>query len=195
MIAFIEGTVSEVQSDRVVIQTGGFGVEVLATARALARCQPGAHVRLATHMVIREDAWTLYGFPDASTRLLFGQLLNVSGVGPKLALALLTTLTPAQLALAVSTGDAALLASTPGVGKRTAERLVVELKGKIADALDGEAATLVRSSSPAAEDAVAALLALGFRESNVRTVLGELLGQIPDATAETLIRKALARLR
>jgi len=195
VIAFIEGVVADVHSDRVVVQVGGFGVEVWATARALARCQPGAQVRLATHLVVREDALTLYGFPDNATGTLFGQLLNVSGVGPKLALALLTTLTPTQLALAVNTGDAALLASTPGVGKRTAERLVVELKGKLAETLDAEAGPRARVTSPSAEDAVAALLALGFRESNVRTVLGELLGQMPDATAETLIRKALARLR
>jgi len=195
MIAFIEGVVTEVGSDRVVVQAGAFGVEVLATAKALAACRPGATVRLATHLVVREDAWTLYGFADADGRALFQQLLAVGGVGPKLALGLLTALTPQQIALAVATGDAALLATAPGVGKRTAERLVVELKGKLPEVLEGTGAPRAPQASPAAEDAVAALVTLGYRESTVRAAVADLTAQNPDAAAETLIRKALSRLR
>ncbi len=195
MIAFIEGVVAEVGSDRVVIQAGAFGVEVLATARALAACRPGATVRLATHLVVREDGWALYGFADADGRALFQHLLGVGGVGPKLALGLLTALTPQQVALAVATGDAALLATAPGVGKRTAERLVVELKGKLPETLEGRGAPRATSASPAAEDAVAALVTLGYRESTVRAAVADLTAQNPDAAAETLIRKALSRLR
>jgi len=195
VIAFVEGTVAEVGSDRVVVQAGAFGVEVLATPKALAGCRPGATVRLATHLVVREDGWTLYGFPDAESRALFRQLLGVGGVGPKLALGLLAALTPSQVALAVASGDAALLATAPGVGKRTAERLVLELKGKLPEALEGVAGARGPSVSPAAEDAVAALVALGYRESTVRAAILDLAAQAPDAGPEVLIRKALARLR
>lgn len=197
MIAFVEGTVVEQRADRVVLQAGAFGVEVLATPRALSACRPGATVRLATHLVVREDGWTLYGFHDDDARALFQQLLGVGGVGPKLALAILSALTPAQVAVAVATGDAALLATAPGVGKRTAERLVVELKGKLPEALEG-GATGTRpgaTPSPAVEDAVAALVALGYRESGVRAAVADLSARDPAAGPETLIRKALARLR
>ena len=194
MIAFVEGSVVEVGLDRVVLAVGGFGVEVLATPTALAACAPGGTVRLATHLVVREDAWTLYGFPDSDTRGLFAKLLEVSGVGPKLALGLLTTLNPGQVAGAVNSGDAALLATAPGVGKRTAERLVVELKGKLPEGLEARAPH-ARRGSPAAEDAVAALLALGFREGSVRAAVADLAGADPAASAEALIRKGLARLR
>lgn len=194
MIAFVEGSVVAVHLDRVVLHVGGFGVELLATPKALARCHPGANVRLATQLVIREDAWTLYAFPDGDTRALFGQLLSVSGVGPKLALGILTALSPAQVAAAVGSGDAALLATAPGVGKRTAERLIVELKGKLPEGLEGLSPRAARGS-PATEDATAALIALGYRESNVRAAIADLAAASPDASAEALIRKGLARLR
>lgn len=197
MIAFVEGTVVEQRADRVVLQAGAFGVEVLATPRALAACRPGATVRLATHLVVREDGWTLYGFHDADARSLFQQLLGVGGVGPKLALGLLSALTPAQVASAVDAGDAALLATAPGVGKRTAERLVVELKGKLPEALAAGAGGPRggATASPAVEDAVIALVTLGYRESAVRAAVADLAASDPDAGPETLIRRALARLR
>lgn len=194
MIAFLEGTVAEIGRDRLVLQSGGFGVEIFAPPRLLAKCSLGAHLRIPTQLIVREDAWTLYGFPDAESRTLFAQLLGVSGVGPKVALALLSTLTPQQIALAVATGDAGLLASAPGVGKRTAERLVVELKGKIAEELEVGGGS-VKVSAPALNDAVEALVALGYRESSVRSAVGDLFANDPEASAETLIRKALARLR
>lgn len=195
MIAFVEGSVEEVGVDRLVVRAGAFGIEVVTTPKALAAARPGATVRLATHLVVREDGWTLYGFPDGDTRALFRHLLGVGGVGPRLALGVLSVLTPAQVALAVATGDAALLATAPGVGKRTAERLVVELKGKLPEALEGGAGRHVPVPSPAAEDAVAALVALGYREGAVRGTIAELAAAAPDAGPEVLIRKALAKLR
>jgi Holliday junction DNA helicase RuvA len=194
MIAFVEGSVIEVGVDRLVLAVGGFGIEVLATPKALSTCSPGATVRLATHLVVREDGWSLYAFPDAATRTIFAKLLAISGVGPKLALGLLTALSPAQIAGAVEAGDAALLATAPGVGKRTAERLVVELKGKLPEGLETLSARAARGS-PAAEDAVAALIALGYREGSVRAAVADLTSNDPSASAETLIRKGLARLR
>lgn len=195
MIAFVEGTVEEVHADRVVLRVGGFGMELLATPKTLAHCQPGGSRRLLTHLVVREDAWTLYGFAEAEGRALFRSLLGVSGVGPKLALAVLGALTPQQVAQAVSHGDAALLATAPGVGKRLAERLVVELSGKLPESLGSSTTIQTATASEAVKDAVDALLALGFRESSVRTVIGELAADAPQATAEQLIRKGLSKLR
>lgn len=195
MIAFVEGVVEEVHADRVVLQVGGVGMELLATPKTLAHCRPGAQHRLLTHLVVREDAWTLYGFAETDGRALFRSLLGVSGVGPKLALALLGALSPQQVALAVSQGDAALLATAPGVGKRLAERLLVELLGKLPESLEAAATVRTVGASEAAKDAVDALLALGFRESSVRSVIGELAAADPEAAAEQLIRKGLAKLR
>ncbi len=195
MISFVEGTVEEIGADRLVLRAGAFGVEVLVTPKTLAAARVGSVMRYGTHLVVREDAWTLYGFADAAGRALFRHLLAVGGVGPKLALGILSALSPAQVALAVATGDAALLATAPGVGKRTAERLVVELKGKLPEALEAGGARTVAVPPGAAEDAVAALVALGFREGAVRGVVAELAAATPEAGPETLIRKALAKLR
>jgi holliday junction DNA helicase RuvA len=195
VIAFLEGVVERVAADRVTLRVGGFGLEAFATARTLARCAVGATVRLSTTLLVREDGWTLYAFDDDDARGIFALLLGVSGVGPKVALSLLTTLSLEQLAGAIAHGDAALLATAPGVGKRTAERLAVELKGKMPEPLARSASLQRTKPSPARDDAIAALLALGFRESAVHAAVADLQAADAAASAETLIRKALARLR
>ncbi|MDF1524231.1 MAG: OB-fold domain-containing protein, partial [Trueperaceae bacterium] len=144
MIAFVEGTVEEVAGDRLVVRAGAFGVEVLATPKTLAAARPGAVVRLATHLVVREDAWTLYGFADADGRAAFRHLLGVGGVGPKLALGILSALTPAQMALAVATGDAALLATAGG------SMIGPALAGVAADALGTPVMFLAAATLPGA---------------------------------------------
>lgn len=194
MISQVRGRVLEVRGSSVVVEAGAFGVEVLAPAPTLARCAVGAEVTLQAHLVVREDSLTLFGFAERDARTLFLALLSVSGVGPKVALGLLSTLAPALIADAVLRDDAALLATAPGIGKRTAERIVVELRSKLPAELAAPTAE-GRPSAPNAEDAVAALVALGYREPQVRSQLQALLKDDPAASAEALIRAALARLR
>ncbi len=195
MIASVRGAVLELRSQSVVVQAGAFGLEVLAPAATLARCTLGEEVLLHTQLVVREDSLTLYGFHDRDALVLFSHLLTVSGVGPKLALALLSTLRPALIADAVARDDAALLASAPGVGRRTAERLLVELRSKLPPELAAGAAGTAGAPLPAVEDATAALVALGYREGQVRAQVQALATDDPTASAEALIRAALAKLR
>jgi holliday junction DNA helicase RuvA len=195
VIASVSGPVSAVRPGSVVVQVGGMGLEVLAPARTLARCRPGTDVTLVTHLVVREDSLTLYGFLDADALVLFRHLLGVSGVGPKAALALLSALATEIIADAVDRDDAGLLATAPGVGKRTAERIIVELKAKLPAELAAGAAVARPAPTPAVDDAVEALVTLGYREGAVRSAVLDLAAADPDATAETLIRRSLARLR
>lgn len=197
MIVFVEGEVELVDEGSVVLRVGGFGMEVLAPSPTLARCRPGERVRLQTALIVRDEQPSLYGFHEPDMLLTFRRLLDVSGVGPKMALGLLSALPTHLIASAVANSDPGLLTSAPGVGKRTAERIVVELRNRLPEHLLAQVAGAGAPGglSAAGRDAVEALLALGYRESQVKGVVAELLQDDPDAAAETLIRKALSRVR
>jgi holliday junction DNA helicase RuvA len=195
VIASVTGPVVAVRPGSVVVLVGGLGLELLAPARTLARLAPGAEVTLQTHLLVREDSLTLFGFADADALLLFRHLLAVSGIGPKAALSLLSTLATAAIADAIDREDATLLASAPGIGKRTAERIVVELREKLPAELAAGAPGTRAPVAPAVDDAIAALVALGYREAAVRQVVVDLAQADGDAAAEALIRRALGRLR
>jgi len=195
VIAFVRGTVTEVDDVSVVVDVGGVGLELLAPTATLARCQAGQEVTLRTQLIVRDEQPTLYGFHDPDQITVFRRLLDVTGVGPKVALSVLSTLQVSLIATAVSNQDAGLLTAAPGVGKRTAERIVLELRDRLPESLLAGAGVGRPALAGAGEDAVAALLALGYRESQVKGVVAELVAEAPEDGAETLIRKALARLR
>ena len=184
---------------RVVIESAGVGYEVnvpVTTAERLPPC--GSEVFLLVHHVFREDGQALYGFAASDERDFFRLLVEkVSGVGPKLALNILSRMSLPILREAIARGDVALLAQCPGIGKKTAERLVMELRDKID--LDGSSASVVTSASnhqqpTPATDAVAAMIALGNKaadaEKSVRAAIAK-LG--PGATADQLVKAALGR--
>src|SRR6202007_3484615 len=131
MIASVRGEVLEVALDHVVIEAAGVGYRVNATPSTLATLRQGSEARLITAMIVREDSMTLYGFPDADTRDLFLTLLSVSGVGPRLAMATLAVHDAAALRQALHDGDVTALTRVPGIGKRGAERMVLELRDKV----------------------------------------------------------------
>lgn len=196
MIAYLDGVIAEVRAGSLVVQAGAFGLEVFAPKPTLMVCRVGSAMRLHTYFLVKEELLALYGFHDKDLHTLFTYLIGVSGVGPKLALALLSSMQTSLLAGAILQGDAGLLASTPGVGKRMAERIILDLKTKLPEELlapGGRKVTTI--TSPAAEDAVEALLALGYRETQVKGVVAQLALKEPEVGAETLIRKALAQLR
>lgn len=198
MIAYLSGVVREVREGSAVIVTGGVGYEVQCPAGTLGKLAVGQSAELNTRFIVREDAQLLFGFADVDSVRLFDLLTSVSGVGPKLALALLSAMPVSALAQGLLSGDVKLLSSVSGVGKKTAERLVLELQTKVPEHLAAPVVGGKRETVPvssAGRDAVDALLALGFREAQVRGVVAELLAAEPDLSADTLIRRGLGRLR
>ena len=199
MIAFLAGQLVEALPTHVVVDVHGVGYEVFIPLSSFDKLPaPGQPVRLLTHLVVREDAQVLYGFATAGERDLFRLLINiVSGVGPKLALNILSGMTPVMFRGAVAGGDVKALSRISGVGRKMAERLVVELKDKVGAPGAWEASSQARALSPADQrvnDAVLALIALDFKppeaQEAVRAVQA-LLGEA--ATVEELVRAALKR--
>lgn len=204
MIVSLTGRLLEATPSRIVLDVGGVGFELgVSSTTAAEMPTPGTpDVSLLVRMVVREDSMTLYGFATAEERSLFDRLTQISGVGPKLALAVLSTFSPADLASVVITGDAALMSSVPGVGKKLANRLVLELEGVFA--ADAELRGLVGSGTgvavpaPAAQagveaDVTAALLSMGFTGQEVSLAL-EGREDAGATTLEASIAYALKRL-
>jgi Holliday junction DNA helicase RuvA len=187
VIAFLEGAIAEKSADRVVVGVAGTGYEVLVPAQTLARLPPpGRTARLFTRLQVRDDAMVLYGFISAEERELFDLLISVSGVGPKMALAILSILTPDALRRAVASGDVDALTLVPGVGKKVAGRVLLDLKDRIGAVGDGVVA------GPLAE-VREALLALGLSAQETRDALAD-LGPNGDRPVEDLLREALQRV-
>jgi len=195
MVRFLEGVVLEVANDRMLVSLHGLGFEVFCPVSTLAKLRVGETARLHTRLVVREDSLTLYGFHDARLLEWFDLLVGVSGVGPRVALGILSTLPLDLLGQAISGEDAKLLTAAPGVGKKLAERLVLELKNKLPEHLAGLTASAAPTDNPAAGEAAAALITLGFREAQVHAVVQKLAAKKPEANAEELIRLALRELR
>jgi len=197
MIARLDGTLAAHGLDRIELRTsGGVTYEVMVPLSVLEGLpKVGGELALHTAMVVREDAWTLYGFATADERRLFQRLMGTTGVGPALAMNLLSTLTGERLIRAVREGDLATLTQVPRVGKKLAERLVLELRDKL-DGADVPAGggKVVGSAGPSA-DAVRALVALGYQAADAeRAVRSALDGAPKGETTADLIRRALAEL-
>jgi Holliday junction DNA helicase RuvA len=161
VIASLAGTVSAVALDSVILEVGGIGYRVFVAPAVLTAATPGGQLKLFTHHVVREDLQALYGFRSAEELGFFGLLLTVTGVGPKVAMAIVGSRPTAELQLAIMQQDQAVLVSIPGIGKRLAERVIFELKEKVAAA--GIAAIAVAGAEGGSEgDVVGALQALGY---------------------------------
>ena len=190
MIAHVTGTVTGREGDILVVDVNGVGYEVTATFTALSRSEPGSTVTVPTYLHVREDVMQLFGFASEAERRIFRLLLNVNGVGPKLALAIVSAQDPERIESAVLLGDVALLSSVSGVGKKTAERICLDLKDKIA----GAGATTAGGVAPAAasdphREARDGLVALGYSVIDAEAAL-----QGSDGSAEDRIKAALAQL-
>ena len=177
MLAFIRGVLAEVTGETAVVEAGGLGYELLVSGATLAELPAlGSEVKLYTSLQVRDDGLSLFGFSSRKERDLFLQLLSVSGVGPKAALGFLTVLRPSELVLAVLTEDYKALCRAPGVGKKTAQRLVLELKDKFGkldlypDMPETSAGALPAQEGPRME-ALEALLALGYSRSEALPAL------------------------
>ena len=202
MIESLNGEVISIGLDHAVIECAGVGYRFLATPPTLGRLTRGETRRVLTSMVVKDDGVTLYGFADADARTMFHKLQTVTGLGPKLALASLAVFEPGELATRIQASDAKAVQSIPGVGKKMAERIVLELKDKVeglaavpagGDAAVG-AAQPAAGSSYAAEQVVEALVGLGFAERAARPVVDTLAADNPDQATSALLRAALTQL-
>lgn len=196
MIASLHGTVIAIDLGGAVIECGGVGYYFLATPQTLAELSRGKEATVHTTLVVREDAMTLYGFGDLESKAMFSTLQSVSGLGPKLAIAALAMYSPAELASAISGEEVKQLQRIPGVGKRTAERMIVDLKDKVAGFAAEEPAVTPALSMPTAAgaDIVEALVGLGFPEKNAMAAVEAVLADAPDADRSTTLRASLALL-
>ena len=197
MIAYLNGILAEKDIAKVVVECGGVGYEAAIPVSTFDRLPAeGGQVKLYTHHEVREDAQLLFGFATKPERDMFRLVTTVSGVGPKLALAVLSGMTVGDLQLAVSQGDAKRLATVKGIGKKTAERIVVELRDKInpIEALANATSEVSKEQGAVLRDAMLALAALGFGEEAARAKVQAVLEDDPDlADVESVIKKALAK--
>lgn len=194
MIASLDGTVAAVAVDSLIVEVGGVGYRVYASPSVLAAAAPGGRLKLFTHHVVREDLQALYGFRSAEELGFFGLLLTVTGVGPKVAMAIVGSRPTAELQLAIMQQDQAVLVSIPGVGKRLAERVIFELKEKVAAA--GVAALGVAGQPGGGEgDVVGALQALGYSLPEAREASRVAIGMAGAAASlEDRVKAALRML-
>src|SRR5580765_6116649 len=199
MISFLHGKLVEALPTQVTLEVNGVGYEVLIPLSSYDKLPPpGQNVKLLTHLAVREDAHTLYGFMTASERELFRLLIHtVTGIGPKLALNVLSGISVTAFRGAVANGDVKSLSQISGVGRKTAERIVVELKDKIGAAGAWEAASAQRALSSADQklnDAVLALMALGFKQVDAHDTVRAAQAMLgPQASTEELVRASLKK--
>ncbi|MEU6347153.1 Holliday junction branch migration protein RuvA [Streptomyces sp. NPDC046977] len=199
MIAFVSGPVAALAPDTAVIEVGGIGMSVQCAPGTLAALRLGEPARLATSLVVREDSLTLYGFADDDERQVFELLQTASGVGPRLAQAMLAVHTPDALRAAVATGDEKALTAVPGIGKKGAQRLLLELKDRLGAPVGSPAGRPAVAAGPASwrEQLHTALIGLGYQPREAEEAVAAVAPQA-EASAEphvgALLRAALQTL-
>ncbi|MGN1014517.1 MAG: Holliday junction branch migration protein RuvA [Butyricicoccus sp.] len=199
MYYYVEGTVAVIQPGLAVIDCAGVGYAVNTSQTTCAALSLGKQARLYTYLYLREGIMELYGFADQEELSCFKLLIGVSGVGPKAALAILSTAPTSQVALSIITGDAKLLTRAPGVGKKIAQRICLELKDKLAKEQDKGTFTGMPAAVPAASDAteavseaISALMVLGYSQAEAMNAMEGLT--LTDASAQDIIRACLKKL-
>ena len=191
MIAAVEGTLVSRGTNTVTVKAGPISLQIMVPGSIINRLgHPGSTVMLHTHLYVREDIISLYGFATVQERSLFEQLITVSGIGPKVALALLTALSADQVTTGIISGNADLLSQVPGIGKKTAARIILDLKGKLEKGWDGEVMATVTDSD---SDSVAALTGLGYSIREAAQALSA-IAQTDDMSVEDKVRLALQQL-
>lgn len=201
MIGSLHGRVDAVDAVSVIIEVGGVGYEVRMPSADLASMHAGQDIKVYTSLNVSQDAVTLFGFSTMASKRMFLQLQKVSGVGPKVALSLLSTLPPDRLARAVADGDATALSKAPGLGKKGAQKIILELKGSIdLSQIEGASTQAVQSGDTGSEQVVEGLMSLGWRQQDavhaVQTVCDD--SQIPvplsDDDVPRVLKLALSSL-
>lgn len=193
MIAQLHGKLVEKNLTDVVIDCGGVGYFVEISLHTYSLIPDGELIKLFTFMQVREDSQRLFGFMEKSEREVFKLLLSVSGIGASTARTMLSSLEPRQIAQAIATGDVRTIQSVKGIGAKGAQRVILDLKDKILQALEGEDISL-HSSNTGRDEALSALETLGYLRKQAQKVVDKILASEPDATVEKLIKGALKQL-
>lgn len=199
MYSYIKGTLEEIYEDYIVIENGGIGYQIRVPMRMTDDLlRRGEQVKVYTYLYVREDAFSLFGFPSRDELAMFQLLLNVSGIGPRGALALLSALSANEIRFAVVSEDVKTISKAPGIGKKTAQRLIIELKDKISleDALDTAQDTvdvLPANNNVVRKEAMEALTALGYSAADAAATLSG-IEITEDSDVETVLKQALKNM-
>ena len=178
MISLINGTVRSISLDKVIVEVGGVGLSLSITQKTSALLNVGVSAQFFTTLIVREDALTLYGFLDDADRALFELVQTVSGIGPKVALSIVSALSPSQLGVAVAQEDISAIEKVPGIGRKGAQRLILELKGKLSDF-----GTTIKSThhQPAwREQLTSALVSLGFSAKDSDVAISQVVSRLAE---------------
>lgn len=193
MYDYIEGDVTEKTPTHAVLETGGIGYLVNISLNTYTGMGDLKRIRLYIHQVVREDALILFGFCERSEREIFRQLISVSGIGANTARLILSSVGPLEIQQAINEENVAVLNSIKGIGAKTAQRIIVDLKGKLG-AVSGESQIFQAKSNTNREEALSALVNLGFSKNSVEKIIDRVLRETEDPGLEELIKEALARL-
>jgi Holliday junction DNA helicase RuvA len=178
MISLVNGVVRSIALDKVIVEVGGVGLSLAITQKTSAQLNIGLPVQLFTTLVVREDALTLYGFLEDGDRVLFELVQTVSGIGPKVALSIVSALSPSQLAIAISQEDISAIEKVPGIGRKGAQRLILELKGKLTDF--GTTSKTDRHQPVWREQLTSALVSLGFNAKDSDAAISQVVARLSE---------------
>lgn len=197
MFSYLNGKIAEIGMGTVTVDVGGVGFSCNASIQTLSRVEVGSVAKLYTYLNVREDALELFGFYDRDELEMFRLLISISGVGPKVALSILSAVTPSQLVLALTTGEDKPILAANGVGKKLAGRIILELRDKVAKASInvkdiGVAPVAMTSASAAQSEAMEALISLGYGKDEISSALRG--ADVSEMSTEDIIKLALARL-
>lgn len=193
MITHISGKLVEKSPTHVVVDCNGIGYFIHISLHTFSQLSEDEHIKLLTHFQVKEDAQQLYGFATLAEREIFRLLISVSGIGTNTARTMLSSLTPKQVREGIASGDVALIQSVKGIGLKTAQRVIIDLKDKVLKIYDIDE-TVALSSNTNKDEALSALEVLGFVKKQSERVVGKILTQHPDASVELIIKEALKNL-
>lgn len=193
MIAHIQGKLTEKTPTEVIIDCGGVGYHINISLHTYSLLPASESIKLFTYLQIKEDAHTLFGFVEKSEREIFKMLLSVSGIGASIARTMLSSLEPKQIIQALATGDLATIQSIKGIGSKTAQRAILDLKDKVLKLYDLDQVSMMPSNTNK-DEALSALEVLGFNKKLAEKSVEKIVKEMPDATVETIIKQALKNL-
>lgn len=193
MITHIQGKLIEKNPTDVVIECNGVGYMLNISLHTFSQIPDNEHLKLYTHLQVKEDSHTLYGFSSLAEREIFRLLISVSGIGASIARTMLSSLTPKQVREGIATGDVALIQSIKGIGAKTAQRVIIDLKDKILKIYDIDEVSVSKGNTNK-DEALSALEVLGFVKKQAERVVDKIMIAQPDASVETIIKQALKNL-
>jgi Holliday junction DNA helicase RuvA len=193
MITHIQGKLTEKNPTHVVIDCNGIGYMLNISLHTFSQISNQEHLKLFTHLQVKEDSHTLYGFSSLAEREIFRLLISVSGIGASIARTMLSSLTPKQVREGIATGDVALIQSIKGIGAKTAQRVIIDLKDKILKIYDIDEVSVSKGNTNK-DEALSALEVLGFVKKQAERVVDKIMMNYPDADVETIIKQALKNL-